>query len=143
MLQRGAIADQFTGSVPNTTWGFGKLRVANALGLIASVRREPEIPQRLVLGQNYPNPFNPTTKFGFGISDLARLPSSPDQGGQGFVSIKVFDVLGREVATLVNEARQPGTYTVTWDASGMASGVYFYRLQTSGSIVTKKMLLLR
>jgi hypothetical protein len=73
-------------------------------------------PTDLVLEQNYPNPFNPTTVLSFGIRDL------------GFVSLKLYDLLGREVATLVNEAKQPGTYEATWDASGMPSGVYFARL---------------
>ncbi|MBI5471920.1 MAG: SBBP repeat-containing protein [Ignavibacteriae bacterium] len=94
------------------------------------------------LDQNYPNPFNPTTtikyqipnsnrQMGFGVSDL------------GFVSLKVFDILGREVATLVNEVKQPGTYSVPWDASAFASGVYLYRLQAGGFVETKKCLVLR
>ena len=61
----------------------------------------------------------------------------------GFVSLKVFDILGREVATLVNEQKPPGIYMVQWDASGVASGVYLYRLETGGFIGTKKMLVVR
>src|SRR5207302_260796 len=63
-----------------------------------------EFPVATVLMQNYPNPFNPTTDFGFRIADF------------GLVSLRVFDVLGREVATIVNENKQPGTYTISWDA---------------------------
>jgi hypothetical protein len=73
------------------------------------------------LHQNYPNPFNPTTDFGYRIADF------------GFVSLKVYDVLGREVATLVNEVKQPGAYSVRWNASGYPSGVYLYRLSAVGS----------
>jgi hypothetical protein len=59
------------------------------------------------------------------------------------VSLKVFDVLGRQVATLVNQVKHPGTYTVTWDASGVATGVYFYRLHAGSFVDVKKMLLVR
>jgi photosystem II stability/assembly factor-like uncharacterized protein len=86
-------------------------------------------PSCFELGQNYPNPFNPTTNFRFRIVDF------------GLVSLKVFDVLGREVTTLVNEVRAPGSYTVRWDGSGQPSGVYFYRLQAQGFVETKKMVL--
>ena len=97
-----------------------------------------DLPPKYALGQNYPNPFNPTTEFGF------RIPARPAGGvdcsaaggsasGGVFVSLKVYDVLGREVATLVNEVKQPGEYVVQWDArpavGGMPSGVYFYRIE--------------
>ena len=81
--------------------------------------------------QNYPNPFNPRTDFRFQIADW------------GFVSFKVFDVLGREVATITQEKLMPGTYTKHWDASGMTSGVYFYRLRAGRFTETKKMLIIR
>jgi hypothetical protein len=89
------------------------------------------LPRTFSLEQNYPNPFNPVTTVEF------RIQSSE------FVILKVFDLLGREVATLVNEVKQPGTYIVQWDATGMASGVYFYRLGAPGFIQTRKLLLLR
>ncbi len=88
-------------------------------------------PQQFSLGQNYPNPFNPITVIRFEIRDA------------GFVALKLFDVLGREVATIVNEKLEPGEYTRTWDASKVPSGVYFYRLSAGTFIDTKKMLLLR
>jgi hypothetical protein len=81
------------------------------------------------LEQNYPNPFNPTTNFGFRISDF------------GFVTLRIYDVLGREVATLVNETRPTGVYTVRWDASSLPSGVYFYQLRTGDFVETKKLVL--
>lgn len=88
-------------------------------------------PREYTLSQNYPNPFNPQTHVRFSISE-AR-----------FVSLKVFDLLGREVATLVNEMKNPGDYTVEWNASAFASGIYFYTLQSDGFVETKKMLLVR
>jgi hypothetical protein len=87
--------------------------------------------EEFVLHQNYPNPFNPTTKIVYGIPSRA------------FVELKLFDVLGREVATLVSELKRPGAYTVKWNAQDYPSGVYFYRLSTNGFVETKKLLLLR
>jgi S-formylglutathione hydrolase FrmB len=86
---------------------------------------------RFELSQNYPNPFNPSTNLEFRVSSL------------GFVSLKIFDVLGREVATLVNEVCPAGVYMVRWDASSLSSGVYFYKLQAGEFTQTRKMVLLR
>ena len=90
-----------------------------------------EVPGEYTLAQNYPNPFNPATKIGFGVT------------GYGLVSLKVYDVLGREVATLVNEVKAPGSYTVQWNAASVAGGVYFYRLSTSDFVQTRKLVVLR
>jgi hypothetical protein len=89
------------------------------------------LPSEYELCQNYPNPFNPSTEIGFRVSGL------------GFVSLKVFDAMGREVATLVNERRAPGSYSVRFDANGLVSGVYFYRLQAGSFVETKKLMVLR
>jgi hypothetical protein len=87
------------------------------------------------LYQNYPNPFNSKTKIEFRIADL------PDgKAGFGFVSLKVYDVLGNEIATLVNEEKPAGNYEVEWDATGLPSGIYFYQLRAGNYIKTKKML---
>ncbi len=83
------------------------------------------------LYQNYPNPFNSTTNFGFRISNF------------GFVSLKVYDVTGREVAILVNEKKLPGEYRVQWDAHDFASGVYYYRIIINEFDKTKKLILLK
>ncbi len=83
------------------------------------------------LFQNYPNPFNPTTEIRYQISEA------------GHVSIKVFDLLGREVVTLINEVKPEGTYSRQFDASNLSSGVYYYRLQAGSFIETKKMLLVK
>lgn len=88
-----------------------------------------EIPDQFYISQNYPNPFNPTTNLGFGISDL------------GFVSLKIYDIQGKEVAVLVNENLSPGSYEYEWNASGFPSGVYFYKLQAGDYSEVKKMSL--
>jgi hypothetical protein len=97
----------------------------------SDVNGEQQLPQNYSLSNNYPNPFNPSTDFEFRIAE------------PGFVTIKIYDVLGNEVASLVNEEKPAGSYKISFDASGLSSGVYFYRL-TSGSFVeTKNMILLR
>jgi hypothetical protein len=73
-------------------------------------------PTGFELSQNYPNPFNPVTNLEFGIPNL------------GFVSLKIYDVIGRELVTLVNEVKEPGYYNIKFNAAGLSSGVYFYRL---------------
>ncbi len=94
-------------------------------------KRVSSNPVTFALLQNYPNPFNPTTNFGFRIADF------------GFASLKVYDVLGQVVATLLNEVKQPGEYYVQWDASNFPSGIYFYKLSTGKFIDTKKMMLIK
>jgi hypothetical protein len=91
----------------------------------------PLVAHRFSLEQNYPNPFNPSTEIRF---DVAH---------QGAVSLKVYDVLGQEIATLVNETKMPGEYTVRWDASEFPSGIYFYRLVAGNFSETKKLALVR
>jgi len=94
------------------------------------------IPDEFVLKQNYPNPFNPTTVINYSIPDLGARHDSP-------VQLKVYDVLGNEVATLVNQPQNSGNYKVSFDASSLSSGIYFYRLQTDNFNQSKKMLLLK
>ncbi len=89
------------------------------------------VPQVYSLSQNYPNPFNPTTKINF------ALPK------QGLVTLKIYDILGREVRTLVNEIKTAGNYTVDFNASEYSSGVYFYKLESSGFSDIKKMMLVK
>ncbi len=90
-----------------------------------------EVPGSFSLMQNYPNPFNPTTNIKFSI------PNS------GLASLKVFNTLGQEVATLVNQYLQAGSYNADWNASGYSSGVYFYRLESGAFSQTKRMLLIK
>ncbi len=88
-------------------------------------------PEDYNLYQNYPNPFNPSTTIRYSVIQ-------PD-----LVRIKVYDILGREVKTLVNELKQAGTYEVQFDASGLASGIYLYKIESGKFIQTKKMILLK
>ncbi len=99
------------------------------------------LPREFILHQNYPNPFNPTTKIKFVIS----TNNSPLLGGVGggLTTLKVYDILGREVATLLNKPLPAGTHEVEFDAAGLPSGVYFYKLTAGKFTETKKMILLR
>ncbi|MCX6157810.1 MAG: T9SS type A sorting domain-containing protein [Ignavibacteriae bacterium] len=97
------------------------------------------IPSSFSLNQNYPNPFNPSTVIRFGIPSLEGY----SQRGVGMVTLKVFDITGREIQTLVNESLAPGTYETSFDGSKLTSGVYFYKLITEGFTETKKMLMLK
>lgn len=89
------------------------------------------IPNEYLLMQNYPNPFNPSTNIEF------LIPQT------GLVELKIYDLLGREVSTLTNEVMSPGTYKVSWDASGLSSGIYFSRLVFEGNQIVKQMLLIK
>jgi hypothetical protein len=101
------------------------------LSTLTSVNEEKELPNDFSLSQNYPNPFNPTTTIAF------SLPS------KSYVSLKIFDALGREVSVLVSEEMTAGTYSKQWNANSLPSGVYFYRLQAGSLTETKKLTLLR
>ncbi len=90
-----------------------------------------EVPNKFSLLQNYPNPFNPETQIGFRISET------------GFVSLKVYSELGKEVQTLVNEKLSPGIYDVNFDGSNLSSGIYFYKIQAGNYSEVKKMTLLK
>jgi hypothetical protein len=98
---------------------------------IVSVDDEFETPKSFYLAQNYPNPFNPSTTIRFQIVDF------------GFVSIKVYDMLGKEIETLVNEEKPKGIYEIIFDGSGLVSGTYFYQFKTANYIETKKMQLMK
>jgi hypothetical protein len=102
------------------------------------------IPEEFSLYQNYPNPFNPTTKIRFNIAPLLNQGGvAPTQVGDGVVVLTLYDLLGREIATLVNQPLQPGTYEVEWDATNYPSGVYFYKLTAGNFIDTEKMVLIK
>jgi hypothetical protein len=105
--------------------------------LVGSNPISNEISSSFQLYQNYPNPFNPTTKLSFSIP--------PYQGGQGdgLVILKIYDVLGKEIATLVNEQLNPGTYEVEWNAADYPSGIYFYTLTTNEFNQSKRMVLIK
>ena len=89
------------------------------------------VPSQFELSQNYPNPFNPSTNVEFGISEL------------GFVSLKVYNALGMEVATLVNEVKPAGYYKVSFNGSNLSSGIYFYSIKAGDFVSTKRMTLIK
>jgi len=100
-------------------------------GTINSINDNIAIPDKFTLSQNYPNPFNPVTHMDFGISNM------------GFVSLKVYNVLGEEIKTLINEIKPAGKYDITFDGSNLSSGIYFYTMKAGEIVITKRMLLLK
>ena len=102
-----------------------------SLVIHGNIVKERQLPETYLLRQNYPNPFNSSTTIAF------SLPS------KSFVTIKIFDVIGREVAAIVNEELSEGSYTRQWNAQRISSGVYFYRIRAGNFVETKKMILLR
>ena len=108
--------------------------------------RDDELnPQGFVLSQNYPNPFNPTTKIKYTIAppNLPKGEASAGTSFMKFVQLKVYNVLGKEVATLVNEEKPAGSYEVVFDASDLATCVYLYELRVNDFVSLKKMLLVK
>jgi len=118
----------------SNTLGFRIVKGSEVVG----VKELEKTPSGFSLSQNYPNPFNPSTVLRY---DLPQ--SGAGIGEIRFVSLKVYDVLGKEVATLVNKEQSAGSYEVEFVASGLSSGVYFYTLRVGSFVETKKMLLLR
>ena len=127
----------------NGVWRMSKADFLSGIKTIST-----SIPDNFRLEQNYPNPFNSTTKIQFNI------PPCHSEVGESFgipiyrdrnplVVLTVFDILGKEVATLVNESLQPGTYETTFDASNLTSGIYFYQLRSDNFIQTKKLTLIK
>ncbi|MBE2216668.1 MAG: T9SS type A sorting domain-containing protein [Ignavibacteria bacterium] len=121
----------------NTGWivGSGGLiaKTTNGGELVSVNNVSIEIPQKFSISQNYPNPFNPVTNIKFDISGSSVA--------QTFLA--VYDILGREIAILVNANLKPGSYNVDWDASNFPSGVYFYKLQSGDFVESKKMVLIK
>lgn len=97
------------------------------------------IPNTFKLEQNYPNPFNPSTKIHFQIP----LTNGVSEGRSVFINISVYDILGQQVATLMNDQLKPGTYEVDWDGTNYTSGVYFYKLISADYSETKRMILIK
>lgn len=90
-----------------------------------------EVPTQYELWQNFPNPFNPITKIIYGVPKPTR------------VTVKIFNTLGQEVATLVDEQKEAGYYSIQWNTNNISSGIYFYQMRAGNYIKTKKMLYLR
>jgi hypothetical protein len=107
------------------------LRTTNGGATFVEEEMIDGIPSEYLVSQNYPNPFNPTTKIRYTVPNSSK------------VVIKVFDILGKEIETLMNEEKPAGTYEVKWNGSNLPSGVYFYQLKAGTFVETKKMILLR
>jgi hypothetical protein len=116
------------GSQRSTLTGQGSLTIHDPSSILL---QQASMPITFTLDQNYPNPFNPQTTLRYRI------------GEKGHVLLQIFDLAGREVATLVNEVREPGEYRATWDAGTRASGIYFTRLTAGKQTAARKMLLIR
>ena len=104
----------------------GEVRRRPLSQMITSVEDQNDIPISFNLSQNYPNPFNPSTKINYSITEFSQ------------VALKIYDVLGTEVATLVNEEKPAGNYEVNFNASQLSSGIYFYKLQAGNFVSTKE-----
>ena len=98
---------------------------------MTGVPKERIVLKTFSVQQNYPNPFNPKTTISFSLPSRAH------------VSVKVFDLLGKEISTLLDNMCEPGEHSVDWNASSFASGVYFYRIEADNFLQTKKMVLLK
>ncbi|MFZ4590291.1 MAG: T9SS type A sorting domain-containing protein [Ignavibacteria bacterium] len=123
----------FDGSTPLTySTGWSYSNNDTCLNMPSGISSLPvEIPKEFNLSQNYPNPFNPVTMIKF------ALPKA------SYVTLRVYDMLGREVANLVNGQKSAGQYIVDFDASSLTSGIYFYRLETNGFVDVKRMVVLK
>jgi hypothetical protein len=127
-------AGVFDNTIPFTLGPSGSVVMAGgSLKVPTSVEENSTnaVPLTFFLSQNYPNPFNPSTTFTYQIAK------------EGFVSVKIFDILGQEATTLVNEAKQAGTYSATWNAAGFVSGIYFCRMQSGSFTEIKKITLMK
>ena len=114
-----------------TSGSQGNFSVLNILTLASNIEPTAELPGNYSLSQNFPNPFNPVTDIKF------EIPKNE------FVTLKVFDKLGREVQTLVNESKAAGSYKVSFNASNLSSGIYFYTINAGSYSETKKMMLIK
>jgi hypothetical protein len=130
-----ALTNTYNASFPDevraTAFGFGEFIFGSSDNQLSLIQLNEGKPKQYALLQNYPNPFNPTTTISY------QLPVASQ------VSLKVYDVLGREVMTLVNGKQEAGVYNLSLNASNLSSGVYFYRLQSGNFVQTKKMMLVK
>jgi len=138
---RSVVGENFVGlsGSPSSVVASGFLADHRLIGPVVTVGSGAGLPLEYALAQNYPNPFNPTTVIEYSVP------------GTGFVTLIVYDILGREVARLVEESKPAGRYTVRFDASTLASGAYFYRFEArpiggakgGGFVSTRKLLLVK
>jgi hypothetical protein len=108
--------------------------LSSSLNLTGTIQQTVINPDKFSLYQNYPNPFNPGTKIKFSI---------PAGGENVHTLLRIYDILGNKIKTLIDEQKSPGIYEVEFDGNGLSSGIYFYTLQYGRNIAGKKMLLLK
>jgi len=125
------VVDTFTVLIPDSTHAYPLNKFTFNILNPTSISEGSNLPIEFAINQNYPNPFNPSTKIKYSIPHSSK------------VVIKVFDILGREIETLVNEEKPAGNYELTWYVKGLSSGVYFYRIQAGSFVETKKMILMK
>ncbi|HMQ69495.1 MAG TPA: T9SS type A sorting domain-containing protein [Ignavibacteria bacterium] len=126
-------ASHFLASLIYTAW-------VNAGGVTSLTLAETSLPENLYLGQNYPNPFNPATKIKF------EIPDAINSGRDGSITntrLTIYDISGKEIASLLNEQLQPGLYEVEWNAGNYPSGTYIYNLTSGAFSDTRKMFLIK
>lgn len=119
---------------PHRGWDYVKALTANAPGVVAAIGKDPlglSVPKTFFLDQNYPNPFNPSTIISYNVPTADK------------VLLEVYNSLGQRVKTLVDKEQTSGTYNVKWDASRLASGVYYYRIKVGDFVLTKKAVLIK
>ena len=121
----------FRADAANSVWSYIYLDDVSIFTSLTGIEDKKDRPQNFTLAQNFPNPFNPMTSIEYSVVQSQN------------VTIKVFNVLGKEVAVLVNEKKEPGTYIAEFKTNGLPSGLYFYRMETGGFVQTKKMILLK
>jgi len=120
------------GSVVNDGIYIDNIKILNYNAVPTNITTvSSETPDKYVLNQNYPNPFNPSTQISFALPE------------RNFVTLKIYDVLGKEVVTLVNEVKNAGTYKYDFNASGLSSGIYYYTISSGNFFQTKKMTLIK
>lgn len=124
-------SEQQTGEIYSGSIYFDNMRLSYPKNLNVSIEEIPDIPSESRLDQNYPNPFNPTTVISFSLAK------------SGFTTLKVYDILGREVATLLNENMTSGSHDRSFDGSNLSSGIYIYRLSSKGTTITRRMTLIK
>ena len=130
-FRAGSTLGLFSLTAQDTITGLSATAKVVIVNSVTDVRKDPQTPTEYSLAQNYPNPFNPTTTIRF---------ATPQRGR---VALRVFDILGREVGALVNGELEAGSHQVTFDASKLSSGVYFYRLHAGTFTATKKLVLMK
>jgi len=126
------MAGVFDNTIPFTLGPNGKIsEEGGSLLITVGIENETQLPKKFALYQNFPNPFNPATTIRY---DLPK---------QATVTITIFDVIGRQVAKLVNSEQPAGAYSVRWDATGFASGLYYYRIEAGDFASVRKLVLMK